>query len=1033
MDSKHLRTIVSKRFDERITDINSDVFKVVSKFKGREFATHYFDCSQKFLAEGFDLLEYQKSLLSVDYYRNTGPLQWNFYLYFITETSAPVDKKIKIESDKSFTRKLVATQDEIVKLIEIQAKLKDQPKAKLDKALLSVWKNRLKEIGLGGIYLTFDYPKINDVFQHFLDNREFIETIETDREVTPAEVNVSAIAQLDYKGFRCFTEEGNLSFKKVNLIKGVNGVGKTSLLEGIELCLCGQTIENSKQEPVQKLEVKYVTNIIDKYSPEDNKKFQARDRAWYGINTLRGNTLSQGFHIYNFFDSEASFRFAKESNTGEIVKQIFSRIVLGEQTNIIFDRIERFADKLSVELKTSNKLLKEKSDERLLYQGKLKEFDSGSEIISTLGEIINILDEQKWSGTNLLLSEGSNRAEFQKELRSVQWYLENILGNTWINNFTLLSINSELQKANNLLAQCDEFTKSFEEVYEEINQVSKSRLILDDQLRLLDKAAKYYSVEDINEIVKLESRIQELEKELNATKLALDRIIELAEFENAKFNESFDNQKLKLGVIETELEKLRRESETLASTVDELSKLRTDLERIGSQYVAITNDTKHCPLCRTNFPKGDVLTTISSVERKLKEADLINSLAIQIERKEKAKENLEKALQVFSSLILFFKSNSQFSMLLLDTITLNELRIKLLDTHSERTLTLSHLTDARRRFVEAGLIESEFNILNTEFALVGLDEILGKTEMATFVKRTTQLQGSQKDFLKKELELKSEREDKEINLIKKLSDHFKDSKISTANLNEYIEKLKTRTQKLAPFLEKTSEIAKLFKLDQDANLTELKNKFDEIDNLLERYLEIETQNKLRKEYLDKLDALKVTIQGIETGLVSFQKVHVVLEDIINNNNRENYLREFFIQNKEAILDIFKVIHLPNEFDDIQFESSETIKLKVKNSSDLRDLTEISTGQKSAFILSLFLSLNNNLQSGPPLMIFDDPIAYVDDINTLSFLDFLRDTVIAKDKQIFFATANGKLANLFQQKFDFLGDDFQIISLDKVSK
>ncbi len=110
--------------------------------------------------------------------------------------------------------------------------------------------------------------------------------------------------------------------------------------------------------------------------------------------------------------------------------------------------------------------------------------------------------------------------------------------------------------------------------------------------------------------------------------------------------------------------------------------------------------------------------------------------------------------------------------------------------------------------------------------------------------------------------------------------------------------------------------------------------------------------------------------------------------------------------------------MPNEFDDIQFESTEAIKLKVKNSSELRDLTEISTGQKSAFILSLFLSLNSNLHDGPPLIMFDDPIAYVDDINTLSFLDFLRDTVIAKDRQIFFATANSKLANLFQQKFDF---------------
>ncbi len=57
--------------------------------------------------------------------------------------------------------------------------------------------------------------------------------------------------------------------------------------------------------------------------------------------------------------------------------------------------------------------------------------------------------------------------------------------------------------------------------------------------------------------------------------------------------------------------------------------------------------------------------------------------------------------------------------------------------------------------------------------------------------------------------------------------------------------------------------------------------------------------------MDNLDALKITIQGIEKGLEAYQKAHKVLDNIINNNNRENYLRDFFIQNKEAILDIFK--------------------------------------------------------------------------------------------------------------------------------
>jgi exonuclease SbcC len=55
-------------------------------------------------------------------------------------------------------------------------------------------------------------------------------------------------------------------------------------------------------------------------------------------------------------------------------------------------------------------------------------------------------------------------------------------------------------------------------------------------------------------------------------------------------------------------------------------------------------------------------------------------------------------------------------------------------------------------------------------------------------------------------------------------------------------------------------------------------------------------------------------------------------------------------------------------------------------------------------------------------LIDDPIAHVDDINSLSFLDYLRELVLMSRKQIYFATANDKLAALFERKFDFLGEE-----------
>lgn len=75
-----------------------------------------------------------------------------------------------------------------------------------------------------------------------------------------------------------------------------------------------------------------------------------------------------------------------------------------------------------------------------------------------------------------------------------------------------------------------------------------------------------------------------------------------------------------------------------------------------------------------------------------------------------------------------------------------------------------------------------------------------------------------------------------------------------------------------------------------------------------------------------------------------------------------------------------------------------------------------------FALSVFLAQNSQLTVAPPVILIDDPIAHVDDLNSLSFLDYLREVVLGERRQLFFATANDKLATLFERKFDFLGPE-----------
>lgn len=133
------------------------------------------------------------------------------------------------------------------------------------------------------------------------------------------------------------------------------------------------------------------------------------------------------------------------------------------------------------------------------------------------------------------------------------------------------------------------------------------------------------------------------------------------------------------------------------------------------------------------------------------------------------------------------------------------------------------------------------------------------------------------------------------------------------------------------------------------------------------------------------------------------------------------------QNRTSIESIFSRIHSPAEFQSLGPNWNSLIR---KDGRQVK-LSEISTGQRAAFALSVFLSQNAQIKAAPPVILIDDPIAHVDDLNSLSFLDYLRDIVLTGKRQIFFATANAKLATLFERKFDFLGaEEFRRYNLSR---
>jgi hypothetical protein len=160
----------------------------------------------------------------------------------------------------------------------------------------------------------------------------------------------------------------------------------------------------------------------------------------------------------------------------------------------------------------------------------------------------------------------------------------------------------------------------------------------------------------------------------------------------------------------------------------------------------------------------------------------------------------------------------------------------------------------------------------------------------------------------------------------------------------------------------------------------------------------------------------------------FSMAHSVLKTLQEDHSLNSAMEASLQENRTAIETIFSQIHSPAEFRGLGSTWSTLIR---KMDGREAKLTEISAGQRAAFALSVFLAQNAKLKVAPPVVLIDDPIAHVDDMNSLSFLDYLREVALKGQRQIFFATANGKLAALFERKFDFLGpDEFRRVNLTR---
>lgn len=148
-----------------------------------------------------------------------------------------------------------------------------------------------------------------------------------------------------------------------------------------------------------------------------------------------------------------------------------------------------------------------------------------------------------------------------------------------------------------------------------------------------------------------------------------------------------------------------------------------------------------------------------------------------------------------------------------------------------------------------------------------------------------------------------------------------------------------------------------------------------------------------------------------------------LEAAFEGEGGEGELEQLVADHMTVVSTLFKTFQRPYEFEEVRYEEEVVVE---RRDGTTGSVSSMSSGQRAALALAIFVTNNLAHDRAPPVMMLDEPFAHLDDINTLSFFDVLLELVRNGDRQVLFATASEDVATLLERK---IGDEQQFRRID----
>ena len=996
-----------------VEQVGDSIIRSTRKSGEIPFAVYYFDIAQILPETQEKLTKYQDQVIGSRYFEGSKNLQWSNYLYFITsgyrlDSGELYKTKELIESDRIYARKFLISEEELDSVLKppVVVPLDATPHA----SILSIWTDILAKAGL-------DRAILCD--KNLPTRLKLIETSSSapakTSKVTRYNVEVKSVPfidSLELKKYRSFPQEHSFEFGLVNLIFGANGSGKTSLLEAIELLYCGRNKRNRNDSLPYELIARFADGRTeDATNGRKPEVFRDRNLAWYGQAEVKTNDVYRSFAQFNFLDTDAAVSLAESTN--RIVEDL-SKLLVGPDASKTWNDIVRVDEAVTAELRDIRTLESQIKGELADLDHRLKEAsDVKQESDSIRARLEEMIQRVGWAVTKgdkdvFAISIVGSLSELESlayQAASLDWTESPVSIDGLTKYCREAKITSE--KVETGIARLEIFRNNEKRLTEMINRGQEAFNLAKQVKRFIDASLPIR----IQEYSEQQSTVATYSCWLAGCDDNAMGVISTGEQDTclAKY---YHDAVLNRFNADALLTRIKKEYANFSKMRDQTLNLAQQLRETAAKILQNSPKPDECPLCHTQFGPDELMKHIKkgvdahleaqgqTLLTQLREQEQAVCDAIALEdilnwlRKFCERASLAADISVRSALLKFKNSKRTLTEARNRLETLNRELLELKSQGISETKWEEVL--GRLRKLDYPLVE--FSREAADRLLLVINQGLANSSQALETER------KQADQLQQTLEA----------TLGSLETGFR-------GLKSALSQLKERYTTTGSIRVKLLDFSSSLPWPSNRPLAELVVEAAAVRKVAaELQVALCREKKAKSTYnetIKRKELLGIQFSELSQRIKRLSEAQTTFKTIKNKHSLSGAMESAIQQNHAGIETIFSRIHSPADFCGL---GSKLTTLVRKVDGDEAKLSQISTGQRAAYALSIFLAQNAQLQVAPPVVLIDDPIAHVDDLNALSFLDYLREVVLTGRRQIFFSTANEKLATLFERKFDFLG-------------